>query len=140
MPGPFRVIARFHAVAVLIRAMKGAAQEFPKPCSAAPVMERKVHVPFRKSSFLLSRSRMRHSNQPSSSRVRRSTRREAPRVSDTRPVGGGERVGGQRAQGERQRKGDRYHTQPDRQSQQMQEEGLHEEDRHPMSQRPQSKS
>lgn len=41
---------------------------------------------------------MRHSNQPSSSRVSRSTSREAPRVSDTRPEGrkGGVAEGSQR--------------------------------------------
>lgn len=91
---------------------KGAAPDSPKPCSAAPVMERNVHVPFRKSSFLLSRSRMRHSNQPSSSRVSRSTSREAPWVRDTRPVGGGVRVGGQRGTGER-----RTHTHREREGQ-----------------------
>lgn len=73
--------------------MKEAPEAFPKACGAAPVMERKVHVPFRKSSCSLSRSRMRHSNQPSSSRVSRSTSREAPWVSDTRPAGGEERLG-----------------------------------------------
>lgn len=41
---------------------------------------------------------MRHSNQPSSSRVSRSTSREAPRFSDTRPLGrkGGVAEGSQR--------------------------------------------
>lgn len=82
---------------------KEAASKSLEPCSAAPVMERKVHVPLRNSSVLLSKSRMRHSNQPSSSRVSRSTSREAPRVRDTRPVGGGVRLGGQRGKGERHR-------------------------------------
>lgn len=92
-------------------ATKRAAPESPKPCRAAPVMERKVHVPFRKSSFLLSRSRMRHSNQPSSSRVSRSNSREAPWVRDTRPVGGGVRAGGGRGRGERQRVSTQIHSQ-----------------------------
>lgn len=116
-------------------AVREAAPESPKPCSAAPVMERKVHVPFLKSSFLLSRSRMRHSNQPSSSRVSRSIRREAPRVRDTRPVGGGGKEEGVRER-KRERVSAHTHTQPDWQSQHMQEEGLPcRGDRHPVSQK-----
>lgn len=92
--------------------MKGAAPESPNPRGAAPVMERKVHVPFWNSSVLLSRSRMRHSNQPSSSRVSRSTSREAPRVRDTRPAeeGWGWEVKGERVR-ERERGSAQTHNQ-----------------------------
>lgn len=119
--------------------MKAAPEAFPEARRAAPVMERKVHVPLRKSSCSLSRSRMRHSNQPSSSRVSRSTRREAPRVSDTRPLGRKGGVTEERAEG---RGRESSHTQADRRCQQMQGEGAQSRrtGRHPVSQRPQSKS
>lgn len=115
--------------------MKGAPHESLKPHSSPPVMDRKVHVPFLKSSFSVSRTKMRHSNQPSSSSVSRSTSREASGVSDTRPVGG------QKRRDDRKRKRGRSltHTQIGRVNK-CRNRAYQEEDKHPVSQRPQAMS
>lgn len=111
--------------------MKEPPHESLKPHSSPPVMDRKVHVPFLKSSFSVSRTKMRHSNHPSSSSVSRSTSREASGVNDTRPVGG------QKKGDERQRKRGRSltHTQIGRVNK-CRNRAYQEEDKHPISHRP----